>query len=50
VLTADVLAAYESEADESGYSIEDHPHLLSATMRELFEALRKAVLALDPCL
>ena len=33
-----------------GYTIDDHPHLLStAGMREVFEAFRKEVLALDPC-
>ena len=33
-----------------GYTIDDHPHLLSAgTLREVFEAFRKEVLALDPC-
>ncbi|MCY2967874.1 MAG: DUF262 domain-containing protein [Planctomycetota bacterium] len=31
------------------YSIADHPHLLSPTMGALFEALRKQVLALNPC-
>jgi uncharacterized protein with ParB-like and HNH nuclease domain/predicted transport protein len=32
-----------------GYSIEHHPNLLVSPMRELFEAFRKEVLALDPC-
>jgi uncharacterized protein with ParB-like and HNH nuclease domain/predicted transport protein len=32
-----------------GYSIEDHPYLLAPGLRELFEAFRKEVLALDPC-
>lgn len=31
------------------YGIEDHPNLHIDSMRELFEAFRKAVLALDPC-
>ena len=31
------------------YSIEDHPNLLTPNMRSLFEAFRKAVFALDPC-
>jgi len=31
------------------HSIEDHHHLSSGPMRVLFEALRKEVLALDPC-
>jgi len=31
------------------YTIEDHRHLLNATTGALFDAFRKAVLALDPC-
>jgi uncharacterized protein with ParB-like and HNH nuclease domain/predicted transport protein len=49
-LPAEILAAYQPKEFESAiYSIEDHPHLLTANMRELFEAFRKEVLALDPC-
>ena len=50
-LEAATLAAYQPEKPASavGYSIEDHPHLLSGGMREVFEAFRKEVLALDPC-
>jgi len=33
----------------SKYTIEDHPHLLSTSIRPLFEAFRKEVLTLDPC-
>jgi predicted transport protein len=48
-LAADVLTAYRPPAEStSGYSIEDHPHLLGGVGRELFEAFRKEVLALDP--
>ena len=45
------LAAYQPEKPPAagGYTIEDHPHLLSPGLREVFEALRKEVLALDPC-
>jgi predicted transport protein len=32
-----------------GYSIEDHPHLVVGPMREVFDAFRKEVCALDPC-
>ncbi len=32
-----------------GYTIGDHPHLLTPGLREVFEAFRKEVLALDPC-
>ncbi|MCF6344379.1 MAG: DUF262 domain-containing protein, partial [Devosiaceae bacterium] len=31
------------------YSIEDHHHLHGSEMRELFNALRREILALDPC-
>jgi uncharacterized protein with ParB-like and HNH nuclease domain/predicted transport protein len=49
-LASDVLGAYQpQEARTAGYSIEDHPHLLSSSTRELFEAFRKEVLTLDPC-
>ena len=39
----------KKESAASGCSIEDHPHLLTGSMREVFEAFRKEVLALDPC-
>ncbi|MCC7540574.1 MAG: DUF1524 domain-containing protein [Deltaproteobacteria bacterium] len=52
-LPADVVAAYRPKSDRAEraavYTIEDHPHLLTAAMRPLFDAFRKAVLALDPC-
>ncbi len=49
-LAADILEAYRpSKGVITTYTIEDHPHLLSSPMRELFEMFRKAVLALDPC-
>lgn len=48
-LAADILIAYGPRTETaSGYSIEDHPHLLSDMGQELFEAFRKEVLALDP--
>ncbi|MBU4370606.1 MAG: DUF262 and DUF1524 domain-containing protein [Proteobacteria bacterium] len=48
-LAADVLTAYQPRAESTtGYSIEDHPHLLSGVGGELFEAFRKEVLALNP--
>ncbi len=47
---ADVLAAYRPKAAVvTSYRIDDHPNLLSPKMRELFEAFRGGVLALDPC-
>jgi len=50
-LAGDVLDAYRPAATKPGqqYAISDHPNLVGGPMRELFEALRKAVLALDPC-
>jgi len=49
-LPPEILSAYRPKAAESAtYSIEDHPHLLTANMRELFEAFRREVLALDLC-
>lgn len=49
-LPADVLDEYRPKAaPAAGYAIEDHPHLETGPMREVFEAFRKQVLALDPC-
>ena len=45
-----ILEAYRPKAESaSSYTIDDHPHLLTPAMRALFEAFRKEVLALDPC-
>ena len=49
-LAAEVLATYRPKATAAAtYTINDHPHLLTATMGLVFEAFRKEVLALDPC-
>jgi uncharacterized protein with ParB-like and HNH nuclease domain/predicted transport protein len=50
-LDAAMLTAYQPEKPSTAgsYTIENHPHLLVPGMRELFEAFRKEVLALDPC-
>jgi len=50
-LDAATLHAYQPERVPAtgGYSIENHPHLLTPGVHEVFEALRKEVLALDPC-
>ena len=50
-LAADVLEAYRPKAATvvGGYTIDDHPYLIKTAMGILFEAFRKAVLALDPC-
>jgi uncharacterized protein with ParB-like and HNH nuclease domain/predicted transport protein len=49
-LDAETLASYQPtrEPATSGYTITDHPHLLSGGMQPVFEAFRKQVLALDP--
>lgn len=49
-LALDILEAYRPKAAiDVGYTMDDHPNLLNATTGALFEAFRKAVLALDPC-
>jgi uncharacterized protein with ParB-like and HNH nuclease domain/predicted transport protein len=48
-LPAGVLDTYKPKATAARYGIEDHPHLLAGPMREVFEAFRRQVLALDPC-
>jgi len=50
-LPTELLDGYRpsSKASTGGYSIESHPALLTSPMRELFEAFRREVLALDEC-
>ena len=50
-LEAKTLASYRPTKVglTSGYTIDNHPHLLASGIREVFEAFRKEVLALDPC-
>ncbi len=49
-LDAAVLATYQPrQVSYETYSIQDHPNLLVPSLRPVFEAFRKAVLALDPC-
>lgn len=49
-LPAEILASYQIKgAPPTTYSIDDHPHLRIGAMRELFDAFRREVLALDPC-
>ena len=50
-LRAEVLESYRPRGEkEGGYTIDDHPQLATGSpMRDLFEILRKGVLALDPC-
>lgn len=44
-----ILEAYKPKAAKVGYTIDDHPQVAAGPMREVFEAFRKQVLALDPC-
>ena len=49
-LPDEVLERYRPKREaQAAYTIEDHPHLFSGPMAELFQAFRKEVLALDPC-
>jgi len=48
-LKVSVIDSYKSKPEALGYSINDHPYLLTKKNRELFEDFRKEVLALDPC-
>lgn len=49
-IAVDVLDAYRpEEAAATCYSVEDHAHLSGSPTKELFEAFRKEVLKLDPC-
>jgi uncharacterized protein with ParB-like and HNH nuclease domain/predicted transport protein len=51
-LDSATLAEYSPQraaTNEATYTIDNHQHLLTSTMRPVFEAFRKAVLALDPC-
>jgi predicted transport protein len=48
-LQPDVLAGYKLKAPTTSYSLHDHPQLLAGPMHDLFEAFRKEVIALDPC-
>jgi uncharacterized protein with ParB-like and HNH nuclease domain/predicted transport protein len=49
-LAPEVLGAYRPKfTTPTTYTISDHPHLLAPTLRGVFEAFRKEVLALDPC-
>lgn len=49
-LEPDVLNAYIAKSAQGSYTIADHPQLAAGgPVRQLFEAFRKEVLALDPC-
>ena len=50
VLDPAILDAYQPQKSlNDSYTIQDHPALLSSGLNPVFEAFRKAVLALDPC-
>ncbi|MCY4316507.1 MAG: DUF262 and DUF1524 domain-containing protein [Roseovarius sp.] len=49
-IAPDVVDAYRLDDDShSSYTADDHPNLANSKTRELFEAFRKEVLKLDPC-
>ena len=49
-LATDVLDTYRNKGkEESEYSLSDHPYLDGGITRELFDALREELLALDEC-
>ena len=50
VIGSDVVNAYRPQPTKAaGYTIDDHPHLLNGPVRDLFDALRKEIVQLDPC-
>ncbi|RTE85512.1 MULTISPECIES: DUF262 and DUF1524 domain-containing protein [Gammaproteobacteria] len=49
-LPKDIIDAYKPNQDRpTGYSLEDHPHLVVGKIAEIYQAFRKAVLEIDPC-
>lgn len=49
-LSIDVFETYKPKVPEgTSYSLADHPHLQGGLTRELFEAFRSEILALDEC-
>ncbi len=50
-LASPILDSYMTAKTNAvdGYTIENHPHLLVPSQKEVFDAFRKEVLALDPC-
>ena len=48
-LATDILDAYMPATSESTYSLLDHPHLTNGKMTAVYQALRSALLAIDPC-
>ncbi len=48
-LAPEVLDNYRPKKTGAQYTLADHPNLANPHLRELFDALSKEVLALDPC-
>lgn len=49
-LADDIYKSFQAPKEPTHvYSIDDHPYLLSGIAKELYEAFRKEVMALDPC-
>lgn len=49
-LDAETLDTYRPVVSTAAnYTLEDHPHLLTPAVRPLFDAFRKEILTLDPC-
>ncbi len=49
-LPDDVYKSFQTPKEPTHvYSIDDHPYLLSGVTKDLYEAFRKEVMALDPC-
>lgn len=49
VVAEDILATYSQKTEAGEYSLHDHPTLQNEPLRQLFEAFRAAVMAIDPC-
>lgn len=48
VVDPSILEAYRDTTAKTGHSIDDHPQLVSGPMKEVFEAVRKEILGIDP--
>jgi len=49
-LSPEIVESFRQKQEKHvKYSVEDHPHLSLEPIKSLFEAFRKEVLALDPC-
>ena len=48
-LSPEIQASYRPKVESEGYALKDHPHIASGPLSQVFEAFRKEVMALDPC-